>query len=119
MAEKQSSADLSFISPGTTIDGKMKTDGSVRIDGKLNGDLVASANAAIGTHGAVEGSVTAKNISLAGRMTGTLTAMEKLVLEGKSVMKGDIRAARLVIDEGALFDGECAMTPPPGQTKAG
>lgn len=118
MAEKQSSADLSFVSPGTVIEGSIKTDGSVRIDGRLHGDLVAGANAAIGTHGVVEGTVAAKNIALAGRMTGTLTATEKLVLEGKSVMKGDIRTARLVIDEGALFDGQCAMTPPPSQAQA-
>jgi cytoskeletal protein CcmA (bactofilin family) len=41
-----------------------------------------------------------------------VTATEKLVLEGKSVMKGDIRAARLVVDEGAVFDGQCAMSGP-------
>jgi cytoskeletal protein CcmA (bactofilin family) len=119
MAEKQTEGELSFVSPGTTVEGKIKTDGSIRIDGRLLGELLAKSNVGVGLNGTVEGTVTAKNISLAGRVTGTITATEKLVLQGKSVVKGDIRASRLVVDEGAVFDGQCAMTPPPTQGKAG
>ncbi len=112
MAEKQTiSGELSLISAGTTVEGKIRAEGSVRVDGKLVGDLTAKANAAVGLSGIVEGTVHAKNISLAGKVQGTVTATEKLILESKSVMRGDIRAARLVVDEGAMFDGECAMTP--------
>lgn len=114
MAEKQGSGELSLIGTGTVIEGKIKTEGSIRIDGKLIGELSAKANAAVGSAGIVEGNLTAQNISLAGRVHGTVTATEKLILEGKSVMKGDIRAARLVVDEGAMFDGQCAMTPQAG-----
>jgi len=115
MAEKQSGGELSFVGPGTTVEGKVKTDGSIRIDGKLVGDLIAKANAAVGLSGVVEGNLTAQNVSLAGKVQGTVTALEKLILEEKAVMKGDIRAARLVIDEGAMFDGHCAMTSQPQQ----
>ncbi len=111
MAEKQAgNGELSLVGSGTTIEGKIKTEGSIRIDGKLVGELLAKANAAVGINGIVEGSLVAKNVSLAGKVHGTVTATDKLVLEGKSVMKGDIRASRLVIDEGAMFDGQCAMT---------
>jgi cytoskeletal protein CcmA (bactofilin family) len=58
----------------------------------------------------VEGTITAANIALAGRVQGTLIATEKLVLENKSVIRGDIRASKLVVDEGAVFDGQCAMS---------
>jgi len=88
----------------------IKTEGSIRIDGKLVGDVLAKANAAVGLTGVVEGNMTARNISVAGKVNGTVTAHEKLILEGKSSMHGDIRAARLVVDEGAMFDGKCAMT---------
>ncbi len=111
MAEKpQTNGELSLVGAKTTIEGVIKTEGSVRIDGKLIGDVVAKANAAVGMTGVVEGNLTARNISLAGKVSGTATAYEKLVLEGKSVMRGDIRAAKLVVDEGAMFDGHCVMS---------
>ena len=114
MAEKRSAdSELSLIGSNTVIEGKIITEGSIRIDGKLVGDLVAKANAAIGPSGIVEGTVQAVNISLAGKVTGSLTANEKLVLESKANVKGAIRASRLVIDEGAVFDGHCAMATPP------
>lgn len=114
MAEKRSAdGELSLVGSNTVIEGKITTEGSIRIDGKLVGDLVAKANAAIGLSGVIEGTVLASNISLAGKVTGSLTANEKLVLESKASVKGDIRASRLVVDEGAVFDGHCAMTTPP------
>lgn len=115
MAEKQqTNGELSLVGTQTTIEGVIKTEGSIRIDGKLVGDVLAKANAAVGLTGVVEGNMTARNISLAGKVSGTVTAHEKLILEGKSVMRGDIRAARLVVDEGATFDGKCAMAPAGG-----
>ena len=102
--------DLSLLSAGTSIEGKITTEGSIRVDGKLVGDLTAEANAAIGATGTVQGDVAAKNISIAGTVHGDVTATGKLILEEKAVMRGDIRAAILVIDEGARFDGHCAMT---------
>ena len=111
MADKQQgNGELSLIGSGTVVEGKIRTDGSIRVDGRLVGDVVAKANAAVGINGVVEGTVTAHNVSLAGKVSGTVTASEKLILEAKSVMRGDVRASRLVVDEGALFDGQCAMT---------
>jgi cytoskeletal protein CcmA (bactofilin family) len=108
--KQQTNGTLSLVGAGTTIEGKVKTDGSMRIDGKVVGDVTAKANVTIGGTGIVEGTVTAANIALAGRVQGTLIATEKLVLENKSVIRGDIRASKLVVDEGAVFDGQCAMS---------
>jgi cytoskeletal protein CcmA (bactofilin family) len=117
MSEKrQVEGDLSLLSAGTSIEGKITTEGSIRVDGRLVGDLTATANAAVGATGVVQGNVEAKNVSIAGTVHGNVAAAEKLILEEKSVMRGDIRATVLVIDEGATFDGRCAMTK---QTSAG
>ena len=43
-------------------------------------------------------------------MNGTIVVAEKLVFESKAVIKGDIKASKLVVDEGAIFDGKCVMT---------
>ncbi len=116
--KQQANGTLSLVGAGTTIEGKVKTDGSMRIDGKVVGDVTAKANVTIGGTGVVEGTISAVNIALAGRVQGTLVATEKLVLENKSVMHGDIRATKLVVDEGAVFDGQCAMSSPPPGTGA-
>jgi cytoskeletal protein CcmA (bactofilin family) len=113
MADKrEGDGTLSLISANTVVEGKVTSEGSVRIDGKLVGDVIAKANAAVGLTGTVDGSVRAKNVAVAGKLKGTVAALEKLILENKSVVKGDIRAARLVVDEGALFDGHCTMSKP-------
>ncbi|HTO95382.1 MAG TPA: polymer-forming cytoskeletal protein [Bacteroidota bacterium] len=101
---------FSVIGNNTVITGNIRTEGSIRVDGKIVGNVVTQADAAVGINGVVEGSVDARNITVAGKVMGTLTAAQKLVLEGKSVMKGDVRTARLVVDEGAVFDGRSAMT---------
>jgi cytoskeletal protein CcmA (bactofilin family) len=112
MSDKPTSGELSLVGTGTVVEGKIKTEGSIRIDGKLVGDLISKANVAVGLGGTVEGNLSGKNVSLAGKVIGTVAASEKLVLEPKSLVKGDIRAARLVVDEGATFDGQCLMSPP-------
>lgn len=111
MADKQAGEGaLSLIGANTSVEGKLTTEGSIRIDGKLVGDVIAKANVAVGLTGTVEGSITGKNIALAGHVKGHVTAVEKLLLESKSVIRGDIRAVKLVVDEGATFDGNCGMS---------
>jgi cytoskeletal protein CcmA (bactofilin family) len=118
MSDKQV-GDLSLIGPGTVVEGKIRTDGSVRVDGKLVGDLLAKGNAAVGANGIVEGNLSGKSISVGGKVNGTIVASEKLLLENKCAVKGDLRAAKLVIEEGAVFDGHCAMTTPVQPARGG
>lgn len=109
MADKQQGGELTLIATNTVFEGKIKTEGSIRIDGKFVGDIAAKANAAVGLTGIVDGTLSARTITVAGKISGKVIAEEKLVLESKSVMQGDIRAAKLVVDEGAVFDGKCDM----------
>jgi cytoskeletal protein CcmA (bactofilin family) len=102
--------ELNLIGAGTTVEGKIRSQGSVRVDGKLVGDVTATENIAIGTNGEVEGNISAKNVTVGGKVRGVVSAAEKIVFEGRSVVRGDVRASKLVIDEGALFDGRVSMT---------
>lgn len=116
MAEKrQAEGELSLIGSGTVVEGKITTEGSIRIDGTMVGDVLAKANAAIGSTGVLKGTLSAKNVSLAGRVKGTVMASEKLILESKSVLQGDIKSSKLVVDEGALFEGQCSMPTETGE----
>lgn len=105
----ETGTELNLIAAGTVIEGKLRTPGSIRIDGKIVGEVNAAQNIAIGGSGDVDGNITAKSVTIGGRIKGVVIAQDKLVFESKAVIKGDIRAAKLVIDEGAIFDGKCTM----------
>lgn len=119
MSEKRhQDGDLSLFAAGTSIEGKITTEGSIRLDGKFVGDLVAKGNAAIGPTGTVEGTIMADNVSVAGTVQGSIKASNKIILEANTTVRGDIHAATLVIDEGARFDGNCAMSGEAGPPKS-
>lgn len=110
MADKNSVKELNLIGSGSTIEGKIRTQGSIRVDGKVVGELHAAENVAVGLTGEIEGNLNGRNVTIGGKIRGNIIAVDKLVFEGKAVVRGDIRAARLVIDEGAVFDGKISMS---------
>jgi cytoskeletal protein CcmA (bactofilin family) len=101
--------ELNIIGPGTVVEGKVRSQGSVRVDGKVIGEVAASESLAVGVAGEIEGNVSAKNVTVGGKIRGSINAVEKIVFEGKSIIRGDIRATRLIIDEGCMFDGRVTM----------
>jgi len=110
MADKNVIKELNLIGSGTTVEGKIRTQGNIRVDGKVVGELHAAENVAIGLTGEIEGNINGKNVTIGGKIRGNIIAVDKLVFEGKAVVRGDIRSARLVIDEGAVFDGKISMS---------
>jgi cytoskeletal protein CcmA (bactofilin family) len=101
--------EVTIISTGVFIEGKVTSNGNVRIDGKLNGDISAEGNVTVGEVGEVNGEIKAEVINIGGVVNGTVTAREKLVLEAKSNLKGDLVTKILVIEAGAMFDGKSSM----------
>ncbi len=106
---EQGGHSLNLIGRGTVIIGSISASASIRVEGEIKGQVASQDLVTIGNTGVVEGDVEAKNIVVGGRVNGNLTAQEKLVLEAKCSVSGDIRARRLVVDEGALYEGKCAM----------
>lgn len=109
MAKNDPIKEFNLIAVGTTVEGKVRSQGSVRVDGKVIGEVAATESLAVGASGEIEGNVSAKNVTIGGKIRGSINAVEKIVLEGKSSVRGDIRATRLVIDEGCIFDGRVTM----------
>jgi cytoskeletal protein CcmA (bactofilin family) len=102
--------ELNLIGAGTVVEGKIRSQGSVRVDGKLVGEVTASESIAVGLSGEIEGNVTGRNVTVGGKVRGAVSASEKVIFEGNSVVRGDVRASKLIIDEGATFDGRVAMS---------
>lgn len=98
-----------IVGKGTVIEGDLKVQNSLRVDGEVKGKIESTDTVVIGKDGSVTGRVHAKNVMLAGRVQGNVQATGKVLLESKASVFGDIKAVRLVVDEGAIFNGRCHM----------
>lgn len=94
---------------GTTINGDVSTEGDIRIDGKVTGTVTAKAKVVIGTTGVVEGDIVCQNAYIDGRVNGNVEVAELLLLSKTAHVNGDIKIKKLVVEEGAKFNGKCSM----------
>lgn len=101
--------EVTIISSGVVIDGKVTSNGNVRVDGVVKGDIIAQGNLTVGEHGSIQGQLTGETVSVGGKVEGTVNAKEKLVLESKAVLKGDLITKILVVEAGAIFEGRSSM----------
>ena len=95
-----------MIGKGTVVDGDVRVQNSLRIDGKINGNVRTTDTVVVGKEGEVVGQIQAKHVLLAGRVQGNIAVSGKVFLEATASVFGDVKASRLVVDEGAIFDGK-------------
>ncbi len=98
-----------IIGAGTTITGNVQSNGDIRIDGVIKGNLEAKAKIIIGASGLVEGDIDGKQADVLGTVTGKIKVTELLCLHGKAIVNGDIFAGNLQIETSATFNGKCHM----------
>jgi len=99
-----------LVGNGTTIEGSLNVPSSIRIDGKIVGQITCSETLLVGKTGLIEASVRVKNATVGGKVQGDITAQETVILEGKSTLVGDVTTKKLIIEEGAVFNGTCRMS---------
>lgn len=98
-----------IIGKGSVIEGKIKVKNSIRVDGKIKGEISSTGTVTIGSEGEVEGTINAANAIIGGRVRGKMVIDSKIILEKNSVLIGDLKTQKLNISEGAIFDGNCIM----------
>jgi cytoskeletal protein CcmA (bactofilin family) len=108
----KASNELNFLGVGTYVEGTVDTKGSLRIDGRVKGAVKTADTLTIGANGEVSGEVHARMAVVGGRIEGDIRVEEKLVLEANSVLVGNLKAKKLVIDDGATFQGKSDMGAP-------
>lgn len=99
----------SLIGAGTSMKGDITSNGDLRIDGTLVGNIHCSAKVVIGANGVVQGDINGQQADIMGKVTGTITVKDLLQLKGGSNLNGNIKAAKLQIEPTANFNGECHM----------
>jgi cytoskeletal protein CcmA (bactofilin family) len=101
---------INQIGVGTEITGDVLTNGDIRFDGLLTGNLKTKGKVVIGETGAVKGEIQCKNSVVEGKVEGKISVGELLTLKATSSLTGDIITRRLAIEPGAKFSGNCSMT---------
>jgi cytoskeletal protein CcmA (bactofilin family) len=101
---------INLISNGTDITGDIKSNGDIRIDGTLRGNLNTKGKVVIGPTGKVNGEVICKNSEVSGFIEGKIIVGQLLNLKASSKILGDIVTSKLSIEPGALFSGNCKMS---------
>jgi cytoskeletal protein CcmA (bactofilin family) len=98
-----------IVGKGSSLEGTLKVEQSLRVDGKIKGQVSTTDSLVIGKEGEIDGEIITKNAIIGGRVRAKLSATGKVVLEGNAVFVGELKTSRLVIDDGAVFEGRCSM----------
>ena len=97
------------IGSSVSMQGTLKAEGNIRIDGLFEGQIETAGNVIIGRTGKVAANITARNVLVAGMVVGNIIALEQLDLISSGRIKGDIEAATLHIEEGGKISGQTRM----------
>ncbi len=98
-----------MVTPGSEFEGTLRTDDNIRVSGKVTGSLHAGGKIVVAPEGRVEGDVHADVADIAGHVKGDLRIKTCLLLTSTARVEGTITTGRLIVEEGAEFDGECTM----------
>src|SRR5690606_23189744 len=103
------SGAISIIAPGTKVNGDIETDGTLRVEGLVEGQIRAAKAVVVGKDGVVQGDINTQDAVIGGRVTGTVIAESRLELQARCVIEGEIRARRVKLEEGGKVNGQVAM----------
>ena len=110
-SKMETTPDVSaFIGKGVDFKGTIIYNGTVRIDGSLEGEVQTDGVLLIGEEAVLKAKVTAGTVVCKGKITGDVTATEKIRLRAPAVLNGGVKAPMLSIEEGVLFNGTIEMT---------
>jgi cytoskeletal protein CcmA (bactofilin family) len=100
-----------ILSSDVEIKGSLKFQNDLTIDGKIEGEINSPGTLTVGENAEVRGEIKTKSVTVLGKVNGNITVDERCELKGRAQLIGDLKAARLVIEEGATFVGKSEVTP--------
>lgn len=103
------SRETAFLGKGTRLSGKVAFEGTARIEGQVEGEIVANDTLLIGESALVNAQISGGTIVIHGKVTGDITASKKLEIRAPDRLYGNVTTPSLVIEEGVVFEGHCSM----------
>lgn len=107
--EPVNSGKINSIMEGTTVEGEIRSDSNVRIDGRVKGMINVRGRLIVGASGVIEGDVTCQSSDIEGTVNGKINCQDLLSLKATAKLNGDINTKKLAIEPGAVFTGNCSM----------
>ena len=93
------------------IKGNLKFSGELTFDGKLDGEIHGDGQLNLGDGATITGNINVQSVTVRGKVTGNITAKEKVDIKARADLFGDIRAAKLVMEEGVTYVGKTEVNP--------
>lgn len=102
-----------FLDTGSHINGELRFETTFRVDGKLTGIVRSGGDLVVGEGGEVEGEIEVGQVFVSGVVRGTIRAVRRVQITPSGKVFADLETPALIVEDGALFEGRCAMAPPP------
>ncbi|WP_050608086.1 bactofilin family protein [Clostridium niameyense] len=97
------------IGSDTSIEGDINSSETIKIDGKLIGDIEGKSQVIIGELGLVQGNINAKDITISGKVEGNIICNNLIQIKSSGKVLGDIQTINLVVEDGGVVNGSCSM----------
>ena len=98
-----------FLGKGTEFKGVLSFEGTIRVDGKIEGEVISKDTLIAGDGAFLQGEISVGTIILSGKIVGNINASQKVHLLAPANIQGNIKPPKLIIEEGVTFDGKCEM----------
>jgi cytoskeletal protein CcmA (bactofilin family) len=97
------------LGPRDSLHGRLEIQGDLKVAGNVEGELKASGDVSVGEGAAIQASIEGANVNVRGQVTGNVTAKKRLTLGGSGRLNGDVKVARLTVEDGATLNGNVTM----------
>jgi len=98
-----------FLGKGTEFKGVLSFEGTIRVDGRVEGEVLSKDTLIAGDEAHLQGEISVGTIISSGKIVGNVSASQKVHILAPGVIEGNIKTPKLIIEEGVTFDGKCEM----------
>lgn len=106
----QNGTNVVNLGPRDVLQGRLEIQGDLKIQGNVEGELKATGDVTIDSGATIQASIEGSNVSVRGQVTGSVTAKRRLTLGGSGRLNGDVKVARLTVEDGATLNGNVTMS---------
>ncbi|HLF86499.1 MAG TPA: polymer-forming cytoskeletal protein [Nitrospiria bacterium] len=100
---------IAFLGKGTNFKGIITYNGTIRIDGNVEGEIISQGTLVVGEDATIDAEISVGKIISSGKINGNIIAKERIHLMHPAIQNGSVTAPILIIDEGVRFNGNCEM----------
>lgn len=112
MVKNRVENDLSlYLGSQSQLNGVLSFSGNARLDGTFSGEIRGQGSLLIGPQATIKAEINARSVIISGSVVGNIMASERIELKNPGKLKGNISAPLVMMDEGVMFEGHCAMAP--------